>query len=324
MRNKIISVLMCVVILLAVMTNTACTMPEQPQSVEGFYFDTYISVTIYGGNKKTLDKVLDICSRYDSLLDKYDKNSDIYKINNSDGHKVSVDPDVIEIIELGLYYSEISGGVFDITCGSATSLWDFNAEKPEIPDENARNQAVKLIDYTAVEIIGNEVFVPNGVQLDLGGIAKGFVADKIAEFLEKSGVEDALIDLGGNIYALGDKLGASWRIGIKAPDNSGYIGTVETSAKTSIVTSGDYERCFVIDSVRYHHILDLKTAMPAITDIRSVTIISESSAQGDALSTICFVLGYEKASDLLAQIDGAEAVFVLDDGTVVETASILA
>ena len=316
------SVLLISALILSLAVLPSCTMPQSSISRSGFYFDTYISVTVFG-DEETLDGVFELCAKYDRLLDRYDENSDIYKINNSHGTEVEVAPEVLEIINLAIYYSQMSEGVFDLTCGSATILWDFNSENAKIPDEQARNDAVKLIDYTSVKVNENKVFVPDGVQLDLGGIAKGFVADKIVEFLVENGVEDALIDLGGNILALGDKNGSPWRIGIKYPDSSDYVGAVKSSERMSVVTSGDYERYFEIDSVRYHHILDTDTAMPAVTDVRSVTILSQSSAQGDALSTICFILGYEAASELVSGIDGVEAVFVLDDGRVIQTADIL-
>ena len=299
---------------------TACGGAKQVTK-NGFWFDTYVTMTVYG-SEETIEKAVGICEHYDLLLDRFDERSDIFKINNAHGASVTVDKDTAEIIALGLYYSELSDGIFDITCGAETSLWNFNDENAIIPDEQTRNNAVKLVDYTQVKIDGCSVTVPDGVQLDLGGIAKGYVADKIVEMLKENGVSNALLSLGGNIYSMGSKSGENWRIGIKSPDG-GFAGVYAPDKDISVVTSGDYERYFIRDGIRYHHILDLKNAMPAQTDVRSVTILSPSSAKCDALSTICFVLGSERATELIKSMDDTEAIFILADGSMIQTRNVL-
>ena len=210
-------------------------------------------------------------------------------------------------------------GVFDITCGSVTGLWNFDSETPSLPDGDALAEAVQSIDYRALGIDYDALTVrhPEGILIDVGGIAKGFIADKICAELRSMGCTGAVINLGGNVYALGSKRGKPFTVGIQSPYAAGdYIGTVSVTDR-SVVTAGSYQRCFTLDGRTYHHILDLSTGMPAETGIASVTIISDSSAEGDALATICFLLGETNARRLLDSLDAdVEAYFALDDGTV--------
>lgn len=315
--KKIAALILCAALVLCVITG--CTNEAVPLSAQGFYFNTYIKITVYSDDEAVLDGAVDICEKLDRLLDKNKETSDIYRINHAHGQPVEVDKLTADVIEKGMYYSELSGGIFDITCGSATALWDFTSGSDIIPDEDARNAAAALIDYRNVVIDNNTVAVPDGVMLDLGGIAKGYAADMITEYFEQNGVRDALISLGGNVCTMGDKQGRPWQIGIQSPYSSQQLDVIEISGKRSVVSSGDYERCFEKDGVRYHHILDLATAMPAQSDIRSVTILSESSVMGDALSTICFILGYQRANELIEKTEGVEAIFALSDGSVIYT-----
>ena len=169
------------------------------------------------------------------------------------------------------------------------------------------------------------VFLPDaGMGVDVGGIAKGYAADEAARILGDAGVESALLDFGGNILVMGTKPdGSPWRIGVQRPDaeRSRYIGIVRTADKT-VVTSGPYERFFVQDGVRYHHILDPATGFPARNGIQQVTIVAERSMDADALSTSTYVMGLERGFDLIESLDGVEAIFVTEDRDVYVTSGV--
>ena len=228
---------------------------------------------------------------------------------------------------------------FDITIGKATDLWGFReAEAGEetesgmsgqVPDADVLAETMKHVDWSKAKIKGNTVQLEDSeMELDLGGIAKGYIADKVTQFLEAAGVRSAIVDLGGNIVAIGGKAEAlinaegepiAFKIGIKDPQSAsgGLIGTIPAADKT-VVTSGTYERYFVADGKKYHHILNSKSGMPTDTDVLSVTIISEKghSADCDALSTSCLALGVEKGMSLVQSIKDTEAIFVDTDGQI--------
>ncbi len=275
-----------------------------------------------------------LCDKYEKLLSKTIDSSDISKINNAGGKSVAVDPITIEVLNKGIEYGDLSDGAFDITIGKATDLWNFTevddtgAKTGSVPDEKVLTEAITHVDYKSVVIEGNTVRLtdPQG-EIDLGGIAKGFIADKVTEFLEKEGVTSAVVNLGGNIVVIGEKgsslsepTGQLFAIDVKDPtsENGEMLGRLSCKDKT-IVTSGTYERYFELDGKRYHHILDTKTGYPTDTDVLSVTIIAEKgmSVDCDGLSTSCLALGMEKGISLVKKMDGVRAIFVNTDGEVV-------
>ena len=186
-----------------------------------------------------------------------------------------------------------------------------------MPDAGAISAALARVDWTKVSVDGNVVTLPAGMGLDLGGIAKGYIADKLREYLSENGVDSALINLGGNVLTLGGKPdGSNFTIGVQKPfgQNSDILGACRLKGM-SVVTSGIYERYFVEDDRLYHHILDTKTGYPVENELYSVTIISPTSTDGDALSTICFAFGSEDGMALIETLDGIECVYCLSDGT---------
>lgn len=312
-----------------------------------FHLDTLCSVTIYSmdgaeersakdNEKEALVLITDafkLCDEYEKILSRNIEGSDIYRINHAEGEWVEVSGCTADVVEKGLKYGRISGGAFDITIGNAAELWDFH-ERDEagnktgvVPDEEKLAEAVKYVDYNNVEIDGNKIRLSGGkASLDLGGIAKGYIADRVAEYLEEKGVTSAVVDLGGNIVVVGQKgrsmadgFGTDFNVGIVSPlsDTGELLGTILCSDKT-VVTSGTYERYFEADGVKYHHVLDPKTGYPADTDLLSVTIVSERglSAECDGLSTTCLALGKEKAAELIEKSGGIGGVLVDTDGEV--------
>ena len=211
----------------------------------------------------------------------------------------------------------MSGGAFDPTIEPLVTLWDIMADEPHVPDAGAISAALARVDWTKVSVDGNVVTLHAGMGLDLGGIAKGYIADKLREYLSENGVASALINLGGNVLTLGGKPdGSNFTIGVQKPfgQNSDILGACRLKGM-SVVTSGIYERYFVEDDRLYHHILDTKTGYPVENELYSVTIISPTSTDGDALSTICFALGSEDGMALIETLDGIECVYCLSDGT---------
>ena len=280
-------------------------------------FDTVVNIRIYdAADESVLKGCEDLCKKYDAMFSKTSESSEIAKINQAGGAPVEVSDETIKLIEKGIYYSELSGGAFDITIGSVSDLWDFKAETPAVPDAATIASAVSHVNYKNIQIRDNTVrLLDPYAKIDVGAIAKGYIADRVRDYLEEEGVRSAMIDLGGNIIAMGTKPdGSDYNIGIQKPfDESGTpITSVKVSDK-SIVTSGIYQRYFEQNDKVYHHILDPATGSPCENNLYSVTIITDSSLTADALSTTCFLLGYEKGMNLINQLDNVDAVFITND-----------
>lgn len=297
-----------------------------PKSAEDtrFMLNTICSITVYSEENKDktseelVDEAFDLCQTYEDTFSRTIEGSDIYNINNSGGAPVTVSDDTIEILETAKYFSELSDAAFDITTAPLSIRWDFEGENPSVPPDDEIQELLAKVDYTKIKIDGNTVTLEAPVEaIDLGAIAKGYIADKLAEFLKDNGVTSAIISLGGNIYAIGENSEEKrpFNLGVQDPqaEDGSILGYLQLSDK-SLVTSGDYQRYFMQDGKRYHHILDPKTGYPAESGLSSVTIISDSSVVGDALSTACFVLGKDKGLELINSYDGVEAIFIDHDG----------
>lgn len=288
-----------------------------PISYTGTALDTVISIKIYDSqDNDLLTKCQKICDDYEARLSRTREGSEIWQINHAEGAYTEVSDDTLKLIQEGLHYSELSDGAFDITIGTVTELWDFKSDDPQVPDASVLAEAVTHVDYHNVEIDGNLVRLSDPEsKIDLGAIAKGFIADKLKEYLKSEGVEHALIDLGGNVLAIGDKPdGSSFLIGIQKPfdDRGELIASIELNNQAA-VTSGTYQRCFEKDGDFYHHILQPSDGMPCNNGLNSVTILTDSSLTADALSTTTFLLGPDKGMDLINSLDGVEAVFIDTD-----------
>ena len=322
-----------------------------------FILDTICTITVYAlddsGDRygqldsenaldAHIDSVIQQCfsqiQLYENKLSATIEGSDVWNINHAKGEPVQVGDWTMAVVKKGLDYCEKSGGAFDITCGTLTSLWDFRGSiesgEPTVPDAAALSEAAKHADYTKVVIDEKNSTVQlldPEMQLDLGGIAKGYIADRAAVFLEDAHVKSAVVDLGGNIVCINGKSDrqlvdvehdglefAPFNIGIKDPVGSdSIIGSIPLDNKT-IVTSGTYERCFEVDGVKYHHILDPKTGYPVDSDVMQVSVISRrnASVDCDALSTTCLALGLEKGMELIKNTEYVEAVFLGTDGQI--------
>ena len=284
----------------------------QKLSEVGFYLDTVITLTAYTEDEQILKDAMEECGRYEQMLSRTIEGSDVWRINHADGEPVEVSEDTAAILRCAAEISRKSAGAFDITIAPASMMWDFTSGKAELPDAEALAAAAELVDYSKVQVEGNTVTLPKGMMIDLGGIAKGYIADRIKEYMKERGIEHAILSFGGNIVAIGKKPdGTDWKVGIQDIDKpTGEYMLVAANRGGSTVTSGIYERGFEIDGVRYHHLLNPKTGWPEQNELASVTILSDSSMEGDALATAAFILGREKGLELIENFPGAEAVFI--------------
>ena len=265
----------------------------QKQSAVGFYLDTVVTLTASVEDVPVLNDALTECGRYEQLLSRTIEGSDVWRINHAEGQPVEVSEDTLAILETARQVSEMSDGAFDVTIAPVSTMWDFTSGAAVVPDADVIARAAERVDYTKVETDGNRVTLPEGMMIDLGGIAKGYIADAVKGYLEQRGVNSAVLSFGGNIVTIGQKPdGTPWKVGIQDIDKpTGEYMLVALNFGGSTVTSGIYERGFEADGVYYHHILDPNTGWPVQNELASVTIFSDSSMWGDALATAAFSLG---------------------------------
>ena len=334
MKKKTKSLIILLTLLTAlIITQTGCSKKENSVSKEGYYLDTVCNITIYdmeGMSEKKAEEVIDgayeVCSKYENLLSKTRKASDIYKINHAEGQAVTCDPKTIEVIKKGIEYGDLSDGLFDITIGKVTDLWNFHTDKPAVPKQEVIDEVLPDVGYKQIVIDGNTVRMENPKgEIDLGGIAKGYIADRVTDYLVDQKVTSAVVNLGGNICAIGYKDAedkTDFNIGIKKPytKENEIVGTIGVNNKT-VVTSGSYERYFEQDGKRYFHILDPKTGFPKETGLDSVTIVGGlgRSCDCDALATICFMKGAEEGKKFIDSQKGYGALFIDTDGKITES-----
>ena len=302
---------------------SGCTAKKElPKLSEvGFYLDTVISLTAYTDDDQVLKSAMEECSRYEKLLSATIEGSDIWRINHAEGQPVEVSDDTIEILRCAVQIAELSGGAFDVTIAPVSSIWDFTSGEAVLPEAEEIARAAELVDYTKLELDGNTVRLPAGMMIDPGGIAKGYIADSVKEWLMDKGVRHAILSFGGNVVGIGTKPdGSDWKVGIQDIDKAtGEYMLLSRNNGGSTVTSGIYERGFNLDGIRYHHLLSTETGWPVQNELASVTIFSDSSMLGDALSTTAFVLGTEEGTRLIESLDGIEALFIARDRTVTMT-----
>lgn len=294
--------------------------PKDVVSDTGFYFDTVVTITLYHAEDSLIQECFTQMEAYESLLSRTREGSDIWNINHSQGKTVTVSPTTASLLETALSYAKLSNGVFDPTIAPVTDLWDFQGKgSHSLPEASELEEALRHVGYETVCLEGTSVTLSDPkAAIDLGGIAKGYIADRLKEFLVSNGVTSGLIDLGGNLLTIGSKPdGTPWKLGIRKPfaQTSSELCAAVSVSDESLVTSGSYERCFELDGTFYHHILEPDTGYPASTGLSGVSILSPSSVDCDALSTICFLLGLEDGIQLIESLEETEALFITEDGT---------
>lgn len=329
MHTKLRKTLALSVLLIMVLTFViGCTIGNTREyNRDLFALDTVITLKVFGGRsaKKALDKAAERIREIEDHMSSTLEDSDVSKINRAAGiEPVKVHEDTFYVIKRALNYGKLTGGVFDITIGPIVNLWDIKSEKSKIPDENHIKDKLSLVDYRKVRIDEDNMTVfleEKGMAVDLGAIAKGYAADEAVRILMKSGVKSALLNLGGNVITIGGKPdGSPWRIGLQDPRSQetgrNHFAIVEVKGAT-VVSSGDYER-YMVDvyertGERYHHIFDPRTGYPAQSGLMVSTIISASSMDADALSTILFIMGHEEGFKTIEDLGNYEAIAVTLD-----------
>lgn len=289
-----------------------------------FLMDTVMTVKVFDyANEDLMEDIFDRLREIEAKMSVTIDTSDISVLNQNAGVKpVKVDKETYLVLKKAKEYAKLSNGHYDPTIGPLVDLWDVKSEEKDrdsIPSKDEIKEKMELIDYSKLELLDNQnVFLmEKNMKVNLGSIVKGYATDQVKKILTDNGVKGAIIDLGGNIYAYGDKEGEKWRIGVQDPNKATGIafGTLNIRNK-SIVSSGSYERYFTYKNKRYHHILNPKTGYPAENELFGVTVVSDESIDGDALSTSLFVLGLEEGKKLASELDGIEAIFMTYDDEV--------
>lgn len=293
------------------------------ESLQTYALGTICTQTVYDGDTSVMKSSEQILYDIDARMSRYRDGSEIDAVNES-ADFVKISEDTEYVIKTAQQVSELSEGAFDISMGILSAEWDI-VNNPHVPTAEKIAADLAQVGYEKIVLENGEIKTPEGMIIDLGGIAKGYAADALAKKYREAGVKSALINLGGNIYAIGNKPdGSKFLIGIADPDNStDYFAVIEI-ADTALVTSGAYERNFTApDGTFYHHILDPKTGYPADSGVISVSILSDNSTLADALSTAVYILGADKGIELLESIPNADGIIVRNDKTVVCTKGFL-
>ncbi len=332
-------------------TITGCANRSSPKPISrtGFAFDTVVTITIYDEHKTdVLDHCIALCDQYESLFSATQEGSEVWNINHADGKKTAVSYDTASLIQSALYYCDQSQGVLDLTLRPVAEEWDISGQMKQadtladhayyIPSSQTLTELLTHVDYRNViltDSTGTQIGYHDTLSkdssyfvtltdaqgaIDLGFIAKGYIADRLKAYLTSESVDSGIISLGGNVMLIGSKPdGSPFTVGVQKP--FGAVNEVLTTIQksdTSVVSSGCYERYFVNngtekDRTIYHHIFDATTGYPVQNDLLGVTILSESSMEGDALSTYCYLLGLEKGLEYVRSLENVDALFVTKD-----------
>ena len=312
-KKSLIAIILCAVIVFGIVSYDFISSRSTCKKTS-VAMGTVVTLKLFGfGAKNDLDKIeTEINGLENSVLSWRKKGSDVYRINEGAGSSVSVSPDTVKIIGQCIDISDDCGGVFDITIGNVTKLWDFGGDNQRLPSEAEIKSALGSVGYKNVSISGNAVQIKKGQSLDLGAVGKGFVCDKIKELLNRGKTKSAIVSVGGSLLIYGNR---TFSVGIVNPDNDKQsMGTLKLK-DICVSTSGNYEKYFEQDGKRYHHILNATTGYPATSEFKSVTVVCESGLLSDALSTVCYIAGYRKSVEILKKFD-AEAVFIFNNNAV--------
>ena len=302
---------------------------EAQESIQVIAMDTAMVLTAYG--KESTRAVYDAeeeVRRLDALLSRTSGSSEVSMLNGAGGEMVPVGAEICTLIQTAGDFTEATGGAFDITIAPVVSAWGFTTDSYQVPDREALQTLLESVGMEHVHLSGGSARLDPGTMIDLGGIAKGYTADRVAEIFQEHAVPRGKVELGGNILVIGDKPdGTAWRVGVqdpKHPDEADGLVCVLNLTDAFAVTSGSYQRYFEQDGKRYHHIIDPATGCPADSGLTSVTVVADSArgngAMCDALSTALFVMGEDKALDFWRSgVYDFQLVLVTEDGRVVVT-----
>lgn len=337
--------LLFLLIIIVIISQTSCSVKHvgnlnsevdqsAPVSKEGFFFDTVCTITIFDmenmskeNAEHTIEEAYKEAAKYEKIFSRQIEDSELWNLNHKG--ELEVSEDLFSVVQEGLKYGDLSDGKFDITMGSVLDLWDFQRDgSSKLPKKEDVNKALETVGYKRIEAKATNdaeysIKTSGASEIDLGGVAKGYICDKLSELLLKRGVTSAIVNLGGNITVIGEKPGNKpFNVAIEKPfsERKDMIGIVKMKDGT-IVTSGIYERYMEVGGQKYHHILDPATGWPVDTDVISVTILSKigNSMECDAMSTTALLLGSERGLQLVESTPDMEALFQLKDGTKIKS-----
>ncbi|NQX45248.1 FAD:protein FMN transferase [Paenibacillus tritici] len=297
-----------------------------------YIYGTVVNIKVFGDTvaQKNMDDIQAMLERMDTEFSRTKKDGELYAVNQAAGKEaVAVSDETLDIVKLSLKYAEEMEGLYDPTVGPLVDLWAIGEGGEHVPDQAAIDKARSLTNYKDVivdEAAKTVKLAKEGMVLDMGGIGKGYAADRIADYLKAEGLNSAMINLGGSsIIALGNKPnGSPWNIGLQDPDQSrgSQLGTIKVTDEV-VDASGVYERFFLQDGVRYHHILDPRTGFPSQNGLKSITIMSPNATDADALSTGVFLMGLEDGMKYLEALpEKVDAFFITDDNKIYATAAL--
>ena len=303
--------------MLVLLLLSGCTSQTVSESRKNFFaMDTIMDFTIYG-QEDLLDQTESMIRSLEAEMSVTDPDSEIATINENGYGKVT--GDTSDLISAALSLCQRTGGALDISVYPIVHAWGFTTGHYQVPDDASIQSLLPLVDHTQIDYQqdSGDIHLPDGMEIDLGSVAKGYAGQKAADFLKENGVTSGLLSLGGNIQAIGSKPdGSPWKIGIQDPFQNESPMMVLSVTDKSVVTSGGYERYFQQDGKTYWHIMDPSTGYPAENGLVSVTIVGTDGMLCDGLSTSLFVMGLEKAADFWGSSDDFDAVFVTEDQTV--------
>ena len=303
-------------ILLASCNSEESKLVRRTQFIMGTLVEITLSEDDSEKNQQAIDHAFDEMARLESLMSTHLPDSEISKLNEQAGKGYTrLSPEVLHVIQSAIDWSQQTGGAFDISIGPVVKLWRFEDEKPTVPSPALIQQALQAVDYKNIQIDDVMVRLNNpGMALHLGAIAKGYAVDQAMAVLKNNGIQNAMINAGGDLTVIGTReLNKPWKIGLQHPRKPEKIIASFNLAEGSVATSGDYQRYFIHDKKRYHHILNPDNGKPA-RGLISATVIAAKTMDADALATGIFIMGAEKGMELIESLEGAEAMLILESG----------
>ncbi len=331
--------------LLGVLSFCGCSKNGPSATAAGMYFDTFITISAYDDtDESVLDEAIKQCEKYELIFSKTNTESELYSINNrlfplSDEeisklsfinnqnealYVTSISKDMYEVLNEAISYAKDSSNAFNPALGSVTLLWDYHSDNPKVPDKTLIDEALKHtnVDDISVFMEKEQYYISikdAELLIDLGGIAKGYIANRLRDYLIEKSCSEAVIALGGNIYCLGDKHGSGYNVGVQRPfGNKGDSAISIKASNTSVVTSGIYERHFEVDGHMYHHIISSQTGYPVENDLYGVTVICEDSLRADVLSTAFICMGKKNAVKYIEEQNDIKVIMNFQDGSILE------
>lgn len=312
----------CILLLTAARTTMQGTV--EPVKTEFLGMNTYIMFTAYGSDAgEALQAAEQKMADLESAWSVTEESSEIYQVNHSNGEPVTLSGETAEVVGYALSMAEETDGALEPTIYPALTAWGFTTGENRVPDREEIQEILKRVGYRKIILNGNQIQLSEGMELDLGAVGKGYAGDVVTELLKKQGITSALLDIGGNIQAIGAKPdGTDWQLGIRSPFGEGTLGVLSVADK-AVVTSGNYERYFVgSDGKEYGHIINPETGYPVENELASITIIAKEGRQGDALSTALYVKGLGGAITYWKEHPDFDLIAVTDNGEIYLTEKI--